>query len=160
LPSSILEKREIAHARHGNGRAVRVMRAVRGPAPKPTLHRLEIETHVVVAAADKGGYVLCPRTGMRTTGHSSYPVVAAARRAECRRAPPVSAEADGRRRDDWALAFAVRLAWLGAGDGIADLARLGRALYEHYNLLDPYHIARMVWRRRPKDGAMVVRRVP
>jgi hypothetical protein len=98
---------------------------------------------------------------MRTTSHSSFPGVAAARRAQRRRAKPVSAEADGQRRDDWALAFAVRLAWLGARDGIADLARLGRALYEHYNLLDPYHIARMVWRRRrPKDGAVVVQRAP
>ena len=66
-----------------------------------------------------------------------------------------------RRRDDWARAFAARLAWLGAVDGAAELARLGRSLYEDYNLLDPYHIARMVWRRWPRDrGIVVSRQVP
>jgi len=37
---------------------------------------------------------------------------------------------------------------------------LGRSLYEHYNLLDPYYIAGMVWRRWPNDDGIVVPRVP
>jgi hypothetical protein len=61
-----------------------------------------------------------------------------------------------RQRDDWARAFAARLVWLGALDGAPELARLGRAFHEHYGLLDPYHIARMVWRRRPKGASVVV----
>lgn len=76
-----------------------------------------------------------------------------------RRAPRLAwpvAEVAQRRRDDWTQAFAARLAWLGALDGDAELARLGRSLYEHYSLLDPYHIARMVWRCRPKEGGIVV----
>ena len=73
---------------------------------------------------------------------------------------PTLAETARRRRDDWARAFAARLAWLGASDGAAELARLGRSLYEHYDLLDPYHIARMVWRRRPKGGGIVLPAAP
>jgi len=65
-----------------------------------------------------------------------------------------------RRCDDWVRAFAARLAWLGAKDGAAELGRLGRSLYEHYNLLDPYYIAGMVWRRWPNDDGIVVPRVP
>ena len=96
---------------------------------------------------------------MRTTAHDSPPLLPAPTlRSRRPVATPGVAETDDPRRDDWALAFAVRLAWLGARDGVAELARLGRSLYEHYSLLDPYHIARMVWRRRPKDGAITLRR--
>jgi hypothetical protein len=96
---------------------------------------------------------------MRTTAHNALKVPPPST-LRSRRSPvtPGVAETDDPRRDDWALAFAVRLAWLGARDGVAELALLGRSLYEHYSLLDPYHIARMVWRRRPKDGAITVRR--
>ena len=99
---------------------------------------------------------------MRTTTHAPPPLLASAAARRHRRSSGTAtwSEADGRRRDDWALAFAVRLASLGARDGVAELARLGRALYEHYDLLDPYHIARMVWQRRAKDGAIVMRRTP
>ena len=51
------------------------------------------------------------------------------------------------RLDDWVTAFATKLAGLGAEAGPAELRKLGRSLYPHYDLLDPYQIARMVWRR-------------
>ena len=56
-------------------------------------------------------------------------------------------EALRRRRDDWVEAFASRLAALGADAGSGELMRLGLSLYEEYDLLDPYQIARLVWRR-------------
>jgi hypothetical protein len=96
---------------------------------------------------------------MRTTAQGSPPVLPpTALRSRRPDGTPGVPETDDPRRDDWALAFAVRLAWLGARDGLAELARLGRSLYEHYSLLDPYHIARMVWRRRPNDGAITAKR--
>ena len=51
------------------------------------------------------------------------------------------------RLDDWVTAFATKLAGLGAEATPAELTKLGRSLYPHYDLLDPYQIARMVWRR-------------
>lgn len=51
------------------------------------------------------------------------------------------------RLDDWVTAFATRLTALGAEATHAELTKLGRSLYPHYDLLDPYQIARMVWRR-------------
>ena len=63
----------------------------------------------------------------------------------------VTSETTQRRLDDWVKAFAARLAWLGAQEAPGDLARLGLAMYEHYDLLDPYDVARRVWRRRPAD---------
>ena len=62
------------------------------------------------------------------------------------------------RLDDWARAFAARLIWFGVREGDAELALLGRAMYEHYGLLDPYDIARLVWRRWPQDRGVAVRR--
>ena len=52
-----------------------------------------------------------------------------------------------RRLDDWVTAFAAKLTGLGAQATPTELAKLGRSLYPHYDLLDPYQIARMVWRR-------------
>ena len=65
-------------------------------------------------------------------------------------APPIVADCPETRQhrlDDWVTAFATRLAVLGAEATPAELTKLGRSLFPHYDLLDPYQIARMVWRR-------------
>jgi len=84
--------------------------------------------------------------------------VAAVPPRDARRLAVPCPETARRRCDDWVRAFAARLAWLGAKDDAAELGRLGRSLYEHYNLLDPYYIAGMVWRRWPNDDGIVVPR--
>ena len=62
-----------------------------------------------------------------------------------------------RRLDDWVTAFATKLAGLGAEASPAELTKLGRSLYPHYDLLDPYQIARMVWRRWSAERATAPR---
>jgi hypothetical protein len=86
------------------------------------------------------------------------PAVAAVAPRRARRLAVPCPETARRRCDDWVRAFAARLAWLGAKDGAEELGRLGRSLYEHYNLLDPYYIAGMVWRRWPNEDGIVVPR--
>lgn len=51
------------------------------------------------------------------------------------------------RVDDWVAAFVARLTWLGAREDARQLSALGLAMHGHYDLLDPYVIARAVWRR-------------
>ena len=66
-------------------------------------------------------------------------------------APVDPPEATQQRLDDWVNAFASRLAWLGAPDDPRDLAKLGSTMYANYDLMDPYDIARRVWRRSSSD---------
>lgn len=75
------------------------------------------------------------------------PTLATPTAAQSRRFLDHCPEALRRQRDDWVEAFASKLAALGADAGSGELMRLGRSLYEEYDLLDPYQIARLVWRR-------------
>ena len=148
LPSSILEKRDIAHGRLGNGRATR------HPAPEAGG-----EGGASARRRNPGGYDTCCGDCMQTTPRFDNSLDAVrASRADVRRLDG-GRETARIRRDDWARAFAARLAWLGALDVDSELVRLGRSLYAHYDLLDPYHIARTVWQRRPKAGCLVLPRV-
>jgi hypothetical protein len=61
------------------------------------------------------------------------------------------------RLDDWVTAFAAKLVGLGAEATPEELKKLGRSLFPHYDLLDPYQIARMVWRRWSAERATAPR---
>ena len=80
------------------------------------------------------------------------PTLATPSAARSRRILSDCPEATRSRRDDWVYAFAAKLAALGADAGSDELMKLGRSLYEEYDLLDPSQIARLVWRRWASGG--------